>query len=222
VNYVRDARAAEYVVRLCKEANVDAIAVQANVGVADDVRAMFKVVSDRFGRADILVNNAGAGAKAPFRELEESAWDFVFDVNVKGIYLCSQQAIPLMKAQGRGVIINITSISGQQVWVNSAHYCASKAAADMLTKCMAAELAPLRISVNAIAPGCVDTDMLRSDLSEGELEAALKRTPTERLGAPDDIARTVVFLCDQAGDWLTGEVITVDGGYRLLGNPLPT
>jgi NAD(P)-dependent dehydrogenase (short-subunit alcohol dehydrogenase family) len=221
VNYVRNEKAAAEVVQQCREFNVDAIALQANIGIAEDVRVMFEKTLERFGRLDILVNNAGVETVAPFEKLTENEWDKVFNTNLKGILLCSQQAIPVMKNLGKGFIINITSLVAQQVWTGYSHYCASKAGADMLTKCMAVELAPFGITVNGIAPGNIDTDMTRADLSKtGEIEAAIYRTPTKRLGTPEDVARIVLFLVDPAGDFLTGEIITVDGGYRLSGDPI--
>jgi NAD(P)-dependent dehydrogenase (short-subunit alcohol dehydrogenase family) len=190
--------------------------------IARDVRGLFQTVAETFGRLDILINNAGVETLAPFLELEEDQWDCVYNTNVKGIYLCTQLAARMMKDIGGGVVVNISSTTGQQVWTGYAHYCSSKAAVDMLTKCLAVELAPFGIVVNAIAPGTVDTEMTQQDISgEGLLDIVIRRTPIKRLGTPEDIARSVLFLCEGAGNWLTGEIITVDGGYRLSGDPIP-
>ena len=221
VNYVNNEQAAMGVVELCRGRGVDALAIQANIGVEKDVHKMFQIMKERFKVLDILVNNAGVDTVAPFMEIDEKEWDFVFDVNLKGILFCSQNAVPLMQSKGRGSIINITSILGRQVSRKFSHYCASKAAADMLTRCMAVELAPLGITVNAIAPGAVDTDMLHADMNQRELEEFVHRTPSRRLGTPDDIARAVAYLCYEAGDFLNGEVIVIDGGYTLPGDPIP-
>jgi NAD(P)-dependent dehydrogenase (short-subunit alcohol dehydrogenase family) len=222
VNYARNKVKAESTVAECQQTGVKAIAVQADVGLSNDVRRMFQSIAEAFGRVDILVNNAGVETLAPFLELEEAQWDYVYNTNVKGIYLCTQRAAQMMKETGGGVVINISSTTAQQVWTGYAHYCSSKAAVDMLTKCLAVELAPYAITVNAIAPGTVNTDMTQQDLNgEGILDVVIRRTPVKRLGNPEDIAKTVVFLCSGSGDWLTGEIITIDGGYRLSGDPLP-
>lgn len=222
VNYTRNHAAAQDTVEQCQKLGEKAIAVMADAGSSSDVQRMFRTVKEAFGRVDILINNAGVENVATFLELSEAQWDEVFNTNVKGIYLCSQQAAHMMKETGGGVVINISSTTAQQVWTGYAHYCASKAAVDMLTKCLAVELAPYAITVNAIAPGTVDTEMTQLDLSgDGMLDVVIRRTPVKRLGLPEDIARVVVFLCDGAGDWLTGEIITIDGGYRLSGDPVP-
>ncbi len=222
VNYAKNREAAQSTVKECEKLGGKAIAVMADVGSSSDANRLFQTVLDTFGRIDILVNNAGVENVAPFLEMKEAQWDVVFNTNVKGIYLCTQQAARIMKKSGGGTVINISSTTAQQVWTGYAHYCSSKAAVDMLTKCLAVELAPFGIIVNAIAPGTVDTEMSQEDLKgEGLMDVVVRRTPIKRLGTPEDIARAVIYLCDEAGDWLTGEIITIDGGYRLSGDPIP-
>ena len=176
---------------------------------------------DRFGRLDVLVNNAGIGTGSPFLEMSADAWDRVIDVNLKGIFLCSQAASKEMIKTGGGRIINITSISGQHVWSGGVNYAASKAGANMLTKAMAVELAPYGILVNAVAAGAVDTDMLRRDVHKPkEWEALIRRTPTRRIAQAQDIAEVVAFLSTLDAHWVTGAVITADCVYTLVGDPL--
>ena len=214
VNDIRPA-AAEKIAAALRSSGGQAVPAPADVSDALQVQSMVEVALAAFGRLDILVNNAGLETAAPFIDLSEADFDRVIDVDLKGVFLCSQAAARAMRVSGGGTIVNITSLCGQQVWVGYAHYCA-----DMLTKAMAVELAPLGIRVNAIAPGIIDTEMSRADLSApGSAEWVVRRTPTGRLGRPADIAEAVVFLASEAAAFLVGEVITIDGGYRLLGDP---
>jgi NAD(P)-dependent dehydrogenase (short-subunit alcohol dehydrogenase family) len=197
-----------------------AIAVPGDVSNRREVERIFETTVNTFSRLDILVNNAGIETSAPFLELTEEEFDRVIAVDLKGVFLCSQAAAKAMQKSGGGDIINITSICAQQVWVKYAHYCAAKAGADMLTKAMAAELAPLGIRVNGIAPGTVDTEMAHTDLAApGAMDWVVKRTPAGRIGKPEDIAQAVLFLIAEAPDWMIGDILTIDGGYRLLGDP---
>jgi NAD(P)-dependent dehydrogenase (short-subunit alcohol dehydrogenase family) len=181
---------------------------------------MIDTALQTFSRLDILVNNAGIETSAPFLELTDEEFDRVMAVDLRGVFLCSQVAARAMRKSGGGDIINITSICAQQVWVKYAHYCAAKAGAEMLTKAIAAELAPFGIRVNGIAPGTVDTEMARSDLAApGARDWVIMRTPAGRLGTPEDVAQAVVFLIAEAPAWMIGDILTVDGGYRLLGDP---
>jgi NAD(P)-dependent dehydrogenase (short-subunit alcohol dehydrogenase family) len=222
VNDLR-AEAASDVASAFKAHGWQAIAAPGDVSNARDVNTMIETALSAFGRLDILVNNAGVESVAPFLSLTEVEFDRVIAVNLKGIFLCSQAAAQVMQRSRSGTIVNITSLCGQQVWTGYAHYCAAKAGADMLTKAMAAELAPLGIRVNAIAPGTVDTEMSRADLAvSGAMDWVVRRTPAGRLGKPEDIARAVVFLVSEAPEWWVGDILTIDGGYRLLGDPPPT
>jgi NAD(P)-dependent dehydrogenase (short-subunit alcohol dehydrogenase family) len=198
-----------------------ALTVPGDVSVQRDVERIFEMTVHAFARLDILVNNAGIETSAPFLDLTEEEFDRVLAVDLKGVFLCSQAAAKSMQITGGGEIINITSICARQVWVNYAHYCAAKAGAEMLTRAMAAELAPLGIRVNGIAPGTVDTDMSRMDLAEpAERDWVIKRTPAGRIGGVEDIAQAVVFLLTEAPAWMIGDILTIDGGYSLLGDPL--
>lgn len=219
VNDVR-APAAEEAAAALRSTGAQAVSAPGDVSDGAQVRAMVDTAIAAYGRLDILVNNAGVETNSPFMDLNEVDFDQVLAVDLKGVFLCSQAAARAMRQTGSGVIVNITSLCGQQVWAGYAHYCAAKAGAGMLTKAMAAELAPLGIRVNAIAPGTIDTEMSRADLSApGSADWVVQRTPAGRLGRAEDIARAAVFLASDSASYIVGEVITIDGGYRLLGNP---
>jgi NAD(P)-dependent dehydrogenase (short-subunit alcohol dehydrogenase family) len=165
-----------------------------------------KVYND-FGSIDVLVNNAGIATKSTTIDLIESEWDQVIDVNLKGTFLCSQAVIPYMQRQGFGRIINLTSIAGQTGGAIGAYYAASKAGIIGLTRFMARELGPSGITVNAIAPSGIPTDLL-SNLG---MEPNDQR-PVRRVGTPQDIAATVRYLASESAGYVTGQVISVNGG----------
>ena len=219
VNALHPESAARGVATLQARGHV-AIAAPGDVSSKLDVERIVGAAVDAFGRLDILINNAGVETSSPFLEMAEADFDRIIAVNLKSIFLCSQVAGRIMQRGGGGRIVNITSLCAQQVWRGYAHYCAAKAGADMLTKVMAVELAPLGIRVNAIAPGTVDTELARADLDAPGAQAwIVRRTPAARLGRPEDIARAVIYLVAEGSDWHTGDVLTIDGGYRLLGDP---
>ncbi len=213
--------AANEVAAALKERGTQTLAAPADVSDSGEVDAMVQAALDRFGRLDILVNNAGISQNSPFLSITEAEFDRTINIDLKAIFLCSQAAARAMERTGGGAIVNITSVCGEKVWLGNAHYCTAKAGANMLTQAMAAELAPLSIRVNAIAPGTVDTEMSRADVSDpDEADWVVRRTPAGRIGEPEDIARFVVFLASDEANWLNGQILTVDGGYSLLGDPL--
>jgi NAD(P)-dependent dehydrogenase (short-subunit alcohol dehydrogenase family) len=164
-------------------------------------------VHHRFARLDILVNNAGTFFRAPFEELTDEQWDAILDTNLKSQFLCAQAAAPLMKQQGHGRIINLSSLGGLLAWPAYTHYCVSKAGSIMLTRCLARALAP-QILVNSVAPGTIQFP--------GELpdEDYIRRVPLHRTGTGDEVAQAVLFLC--TAEFMTGQVLVVDGGRSLL------
>lgn len=206
VNYRQSAGEAEATVRDIQAAGAQAFSVQANVANAGQVRAMFADVEKRWGRLDILVNNAGTFSAGPLAELTEAQWDAMLDTNLKSQFLCAQAAAPLMKRQGRGRIINVSSIGGLLPWPKYMHYCVSKAGVIMLTRCLARALAP-EITVNSVAPGTIQFP--------GELpdEDYIRRAPLGKTGTGDDIAEAVLFLAQS--EFITGQVLVVDGGRTL-------
>lgn len=206
VNYHHSAAEAEATVREIQAAGGQAFSVQADVTKADQVRAMFAEVAKRCSRLDILVNNAGTFSPAPLGEMTEAQWDEMLDTNLKSQFLCAQAAAVLMKRQGRGRIINLSSIGGLLPWPRYTHYCVSKAGVIMLTRCLARALAP-EITVNSVAPGTIQFP--------GELpdEDYIRRAPLKKTGTGDDIAEAVLFLAQS--DFITGQVLVVDGGRTL-------
>ncbi len=172
-------------------------------------------VAEEFGRLDVLVNNAGIYEVLPVEEISEAQWDRVLDVNLKGAFFCCQAVVPAMKRQGEGRIVSVASSAGKAGGtLAGAHYSVSKAGVICLTKQLARELGPYGITVNAVAPGRIDTPMIRV-ASDEENEAFVRRTPLGRLGTPEDVAGAVVFLASDAASFITGEIVDVNGGLLI-------
>jgi 3-oxoacyl-[acyl-carrier protein] reductase len=191
-----------------------AIPVKVDVGVASDVEALFQVVVEEFGSLDILVNNAGITRDGLLMRMKDEDWDSVIDVNLKGTFLCSREAIKLMAKAKSGRIVTISSVVGEMGNAGQANYCASKAGIIGFTKAVAREYAKRNITVNAVAPGFIETDMT-GVLTEGVREELLKQIPVNRFGAPEDIANAVYFLVSDLGSYVTGQVIAVNGGMHM-------
>lgn len=215
VNFRSNAEEAEKVVSEIKALGRDSFVVQADVSNAASVARMFGEIKSRWNKLDILVNNAGIVHFAPFEELTEEQWDAVLDTNLKGQFLCSQQAAKLMGQGGR--IINIASIASGGVGVGFSrisHYTASKGGVVALTENMALDLAAKGINVNAIAPGVIETDMTKALLADEKVKAGLlMRVPKGRVGKPEDIGAAAAFLASDEADYITGTVLYVDGGW---------
>lgn len=172
-------------------------------------------VLDRWGTIDILVNNAGIYEVLPFEQIGEAQWDRLLAVNLKGAFLCCQAVVPHMKRRGSGRIINIASSAGKTGGtLAGAHYSVSKAGLICLAKQLARELGPHGITVNAVAPGRIDTPMIHT-VSDAENEAFVQRTPLGRLGMPEDVASAVVFLASDEASFITGEILDVNGGLLI-------
>jgi len=196
-----------------------AISVPCDVSRKESVDGLFEAVKREYGGIDVLVNNAGINIVKPAMEMTEADWDSVFSINLKSIFLCSKAAAGLMIPKKSGRIINISSIVGINPFPNRAPYATSKAGVIMLTRELAIEWAKHNINVNAIAPGFILTDMLRGRINEGAIngEAILKRVPMGRFGLVEDIAPSVLFLATEESSYITGQCITVDGGYTAYG-----
>src|SRR5215469_10378094 len=207
VNYLSSQVEADALVRQIELSGRRALAVQGDVAVRADVQELFTAIEAKFGRLDILVNNAGTFFAAKFGDLTEEQWDRILDTNLKSQFLCAQAAAPTMKRQGRGRIINISSLGGILAWPGYTHYCVSKAGVIMLTRCLARALAP-EILVNSVAPGTIQFP------GEGPDDDYIRRAPLHRVGTGEDIAGAVAYLA--AADFLTGQVIAVDGGRALV------
>ena len=209
-----DLQATEAFVAELKASGAEAVAVQGNVTVVDDVERMVNVAKETFDRIDILVNNAGITRDALLLRMKDEDWDAVLDVNLKGAFLCTRAVAKLMTKQRSGHIINIASVVGQMGNAGQANYCASKAGLMGLTRSNARELAKRNITVNAVAPGFIATDMTDA-LPEQVRQELAAQIPLARLGSADDIAHTVLFLASDQSGYITGQVIGVNGGMYM-------
>jgi len=195
-----------------KKLSPASICVVAELSSSAAIRKMFDVIRSTFGRLDALVNNAAMQNPSPMLELKESDWDHVLSVNLKAPFLCAQQAAPLMQPAG-GKIVNITSVHATDPKRNFAHYSSSKAGLEMLSKCMALELAQYDIQANSIIVGAIGTEMTPPERQAIVIPAG----PAARIGTVEEIARLVAFLCSDSCDYMTGASIAVDGGLTTLG-----
>lgn len=214
VNYAGNAAAAEETVESCKAKGVDAFSVQADVADAAACDAMVKEVVSRFGRLDILVNNAGITRDGLMPMLKDADWDAVLDANLKGAFHCMRAAYRPMMKQKYGRVVNLSSIVGLRGNAGQANYAASKAGLIGLTKSMAKELAGRNVTVNAVAPGFIDTDMTAA-LPEKARESMLASIPMGRLGQGEDVAKAVAFFAGDGAGYVTGQVLCVDGGMAV-------
>jgi NAD(P)-dependent dehydrogenase (short-subunit alcohol dehydrogenase family) len=196
-----------------------ALALAANVAVAAEVESAVARAVRELGRLDVLYNNAGVNSAGSVVDVTEEDWDRCFAVNAKGTYLCSRAAVPHLEAAGGGAIVNQGSVAGLVAVPNFAAYCAAKGAVVALTRSMAIDLAGRRIRVNAICPGTVFTPLMEPMLrarGDGDLEAGLAKTvvkyPIGRLGTPEEIARVALFLASDEASFMTGSIVTADGG----------
>ncbi|WP_427126145.1 3-oxoacyl-[acyl-carrier-protein] reductase [Priestia megaterium] len=214
VNYSGSEAKALEVVDEIKGLGTDAIAVQANVAESDSVQAMIKEAISTFGSVDILVNNAGITRDNLLMRMKEDEWDDVINTNLKGVFLCTKAVTRQMMKQRAGRIINISSIVGVSGNAGQANYVAAKSGVIGLTKTTAKELASRNITVNAVAPGFIATDM--TDKLNEEVQAEmLKQIPLASFGQPEDVANAVAFLALDASRYITGQTIHVDGGMVM-------
>jgi len=215
VNYSTSKKGADNVVADIVAAGGKAIAVQANVANKTEIERLFAESKEAFGQLDILVNNAGIYETAPLGQITEELFHRLFDLNVLGLILTTQEAIRQFGFEGGGVI-NISSLAGSHSLPNGILYSATKAALENLTQGLAAELGPRRIRVNAIAPGYTRSEGREAEglLGEESIKQCISVTPLGRLGEPEDIAAAAVFLASDESSWITGETIRVGGGAR--------
>ncbi len=211
VNYASREDAAKEVAAAIEALGRRAQLCRADVSQSAQVRMMVEAAVTAFGRVDILLNNAGITlVKSPL-DTSEADWDRIMAFDLKSVFLCSQAVIPGMIAQGGGRIINMSSTAGQTGGLSGPAYCAAKAGVIGLTKSLAREFAPHNILVNAIAPAMIDTEILYWRTPE-QWKETLATIPLNRLGSPDDLAETAVFLASSAGNFITGATIDVNGG----------
>lgn len=214
LNYNNSPDRAQAVVKEINSFGGDVLPIKADVSNESEVSSLAQQVLDKFGRVDVVVNNAGISSFAVFTDITSELWDKTFDVNVKGQFLVTRAFLPAMIHEKRGNIINISSIWGITGSSCEVHYSASKAAIIGMTKALAKELGPSGINVNCVAPGVIDTEM-NSMLFEEDIQYLVDSTPVSRLGTVEDIAKTVLFLASPDASFITGQVISPNGGFTI-------
>ena len=214
LGYAGDAQKAEQTRRDCELLGVRAVAVRCDVRRADEVQAMIDAALSEFGRVDILVNNAGITRDGLLLTAKEERFDEVMDTNLKGAYLCMRAAVRTMMRQRYGRIVNMSSVVALRGNAGRTSYTASKAGIIGLTKSAAKELISRGITVNAVAPGFIDTDMTAA-MPDAAKAAALAAIPAGRMGEAKDVARAVAFLAADEAGYITGQVLAVDGGMSM-------
>lgn len=211
VNYSASAVGAGETVEAIRAAGGTAMTVRADVTDAAAVNTMVETVLDGFGGIDVLINNAGINIDKPFLELGEDDWDRVVGVNLKGPFLCSQAAGRAMVSAGAGSIVNISAVTAVDARRNAANYCSSKAGLNMLTKCMALELAP-HVNVNALALGYVESPIVRELYTDAQLAEVVAVTPLARMSNFAEVSEFVIFMASAEAAFMTGQTIVFDGG----------
>lgn len=214
VNYSGSQEAAEQVVREIEALGRKAVALQADISREEECRRLFDETAEALGDVDILVNNAGITRDNLAVRMSEGEFDAVLDTNLKGAFFCMKLAGKMMMKKRSGRIISISSISGVRGNAGQINYCAAKAGVIGMTKCLARELAGRNVTVNAVAPGYIDTDMT-AVLPEKVRTNVLAQVPLGRMGRPEDIAEAVAFLAFEGAGYITGQVIQVDGGMGI-------
>jgi len=221
INYLEGDAEAEEIAAQIRAQGRRALLAPADLRDPQALTGMMERVVETFGGLDVLVNNAGVGIFSPFLETSLQMWTETMDTNLRAAFLCSQIAARAMAARGFGRIVHITSTGSQVAIPQLAHYCASKAGLAMLTKAMAVELGPLGITVNAVGPSTIRTNLNAALLDIGGMEAReAALNPTGRIGTPRDVAAMVAFLVSEQASWVNGQNIIVDGGLTAL-SPQP-
>lgn len=205
-------------VHMIEELGGQAVAVTSNVTIAEDVRSALDKTIETFGRLDFAFNNAGVEhPSTPLADITEETWERVIDINLRGVFLCMKYEIPLLLQQGGGAIVNTSSGAGVQGFKGGAAYGASKFGVVGMTKCAALDYAGSNIRVNAVCPGIIDTPMM-DRLTEGTPEGrerVIAQEPVGRMGTPEEIAATVIWMCSDESSFLVGHALVVDGGQTV-------
>lgn len=218
VHYARNQREAARVATECEAYGVRATAFGADVADSSQVKKLFSDLAARMGRLDVLVANAGIWKEAAIERMTDARLAEMLDTNLRGVFYCCREAVPLLRKQGSGRIILVSSTAGQRGEPFHSHYAASKGAVISLAKSLAPELAADRILVNCIAPGWFDTDMSKESLENPKLrKAVLDTIPLGRVGRPEEFAGAVLFLASEFSAFITGEILNVNGGAVLCG-----
>lgn len=215
LNYHRSEASAKKLAKQLDDQGCRVLAVKADISKAVEVEAMFSLTEEQLGPIDWLVNNAGISMRGLLQDTSEEQWDELMGINLKGAFLCMRRALPGMIRRRQGSIVNIASIWGQQGAAFESIYSASKGGLIALTRSLAAEVGPSGIRVNALAPGPIATDMLKEEMSLEEMTGLAEGMPLGRLGQPEDVAAACVFLLSSKASYINGQVITIDGGWKL-------
>jgi 3-oxoacyl-[acyl-carrier protein] reductase len=210
----RNAEALDTLIAEIKAQGGDALAIVGDVAIEDDANNLVKQAVATYGRVDIFINNAGITRDGLLLRMKSADWDAVLDTNLKGAFLCTRAVAKVMSKQRSGRIINISSVVGEMGNAGQANYCASKAGLLGLTKSVARELARRNVTVNAITPGFIVTDMTE-DMTDKAREAMTAQIPLGRLGAAEDVAGAVLFLASDQAAYITGQVLGVNGGMYM-------
>ncbi|MDF2875233.1 MAG: fabG 3 [Sporomusa sp.] len=214
INYAGNAEAAEEVRKAITDKGGDAITIQADVANAEAVEILVKKTIEAYGKIDVLVNNAGITRDSLLMRMKDEDWDAVMNTNLKGVFYCTKAVSKFMMKQRSGKIINMTSVVGVMGNAGQANYAAAKAGVIGFTKSMAKELASRGITVNAIAPGFIATDMTHGLSEQVKVDLATK-IPLNRLGTAEDVAAAAVFLATESANYITGQTLNVDGGMVM-------
>ncbi|HZG53354.1 MAG TPA: SDR family NAD(P)-dependent oxidoreductase [Pyrinomonadaceae bacterium] len=210
--------ASETAAAIMRQYQTEALAVRSDVSEVSGAEHLINTTIEKFGRLDILVCNAGIWEGAAVEEIEEALWDRVIDVNLKGTWTACRAAVPFLKGRGWGRIVIISSTAGQRGEANVSNYAASKGGQIAFTKSLAVELARHGVTVNAVAPGWVETEMTAKAFTDESFRRSVEATiPLGRIAAPEDVALPVLFLCSDWARHITGEVLNVNGGSVLCG-----
>lgn len=214
INYFRRTSQAEAAAQEARAMGVNAAIIKANVGEAEKIDAMFQEIESRYGKLDILINNAASGVPRPAMELDVKGWDWSMDINARAFLLCSQRAAKLMPQGGK--MVSISSLGSRMVLPVYTSVGVSKAALEALTRYLAIELAPLKICVNGVAAGAVESEALKLYANDISLPFfSVQKTPAGRMVLPEDIANLVAFLCSEEAYMIRGQIITIDGGFSV-------
>ncbi|MCR5784753.1 MAG: 3-oxoacyl-[acyl-carrier-protein] reductase [Eubacterium sp.] len=214
ITYASSEKAAKVVKDECEALGAKVLCLKSDVSKEDDVKALFETAVEEFGKVDVLVNNAGITKDNILLRMKTEEFDDVIETNLKGSFLCMRAASKIMLKKRYGRIVNLSSVVGVRGNAGQLNYSASKAGVIGMTKSLAKELAAKNISVNAVAPGMIETDMTAA-MTDSAKEEMKKMIPAKRMGTPEDIAHTILFLAEEGSGYITGQVLCVDGGMAV-------